>query len=160
MNDTEVKLAETIAREAHHGQVRWGGLDYFDSHVRPVADKARRLYGPREESLALLHDVFEDTSMNPDLVIARGVSSDTVRSALILRRLPSESYRNYIERIRASGDVTALRVKLLDLADNIATPLPPHVATDRAETHRQRVEKYALAQLVLSETLARLDRGG
>lgn len=156
MHDAEVKIAEVLAREAHHGQVRWGGLDYFDTHCRPVATRARKLYGPAEESLALLHDVFEDSRLSPDLVVARGVSTDTVRSALLLRHQPNESYRDYIVRVAESGNVAAIRVKLLDLEDNATTPLPPHVSSDRAETHRHRVAKYELAMVVLSAALAKL----
>lgn len=160
MNDSEVQVAEAVAREAHHGQVRWGGLDYFESHCRPVATRARSLYGPREESLALLHDVFEDSRLSPDLVVHRGVSTDTVRSALLLRHQPNESYRDYILRVASSGNVAAIRVKLLDLEDNVKTPLPPHVSSDRIEVHRHRVAKYELAMVVLSEALARLSGHG
>jgi len=157
MNDAEVQIALAIAREAHAGQVRWGGLDYFESHVAPVAARARSLHGPREESLALLHDVFEDSpTTSPDSVIERGVSAETVRSALLLRHPCGESYRRYIERLCESGDVAAIRVKLLDLENNIGAKLPERFSADRHETHRQRVEKYQLAQLVLSEALARL----
>lgn len=156
MHDGEVKIAEEVAREAHHGQVRWGGLDYFESHCRPVATRARQLYGPREESLALLHDVFEDSRLSPDLVVRRGVSSETVRSALLLRHQPNESYCDYIMRVADSGDVAAIRVKLLDLEDNVNTPLPDHVIAVRVEVHRHRVAKYELAMVVLSAALAKL----
>ena len=158
MNDTEVVVARAVAIEAHQGQVRWGGADYFESHVLPIAQTARRLYGPREESLAFLHDVFEDTRMSPGLVIARGVSSDTVRSALLITRQGAESYRHYIERIMDSGDVPAMRVKLLDLQDNCMTPLPSHVNSDRRATHHQRTDKYELAIAMLSAALAKLPR--
>lgn len=160
MNDTEVIVAESVAREAHFGQIRWGGLDYFTAHCRVIATRARQLYGPREESLALIHDVFEDSKIPPDLVIARGVSPDTVRSALLLTHQSGESYRAYIERLRASGDVAAIRVKLLDLENNIASAPPDHWPSAKHAVHNQRVGKYELAQLVLSEALAKLAPAG
>lgn len=158
MNDTEVTITRTIAIEAHHGQVRLGGADYYMAHVLPIAETARKMFGPREQSLAFLHDVFESSRMDPDLVIARGVSPETVRSALLLKRSDGESYRAYTERIAGSGDVVALRVKLLDLQDNIRTPLPEHVNSDRREIQRQRVDKYELATALLSAALAKLTR--
>jgi (p)ppGpp synthase/HD superfamily hydrolase len=155
-DDTEVTLARVIAHAAHQGQIRWGGLDYMQAHVLPIAAKARALYGPQEEAVALLHDVLEDSNCDPAFLRVRGISSETIRSVQTLTHQAGESYRRYVERIRDSGDVAAIRVKLLDLENNLAAPPPPHWPEHKHKTHEQRRGKYELAQLVLGEALARL----
>lgn len=156
-SDQEVTLCAQIAREAHHLQVRWGGADFFTEHVEKIALAARERYGVAEAAAAYLHDVFEDTSVRPDDVIGRGVSGETVRRAIALTHKEGETYRRYIERLRDCGDRVVIRVKLLDLQNNRYAPLPPSVTGSDARmlTHEQRMDKYDLAIMVLTEALAK-----
>lgn len=147
MHDSEVSAARTIAREA-----RQSDPIHFDAHVAPVAAEARRLHGVREEALVHVHDVLGPL-VTPDEMSARGVSSDTIRSGLVLVRHRDETYRRYIERVCASGDVAAIRVKMLGLQHALARPCAPGEAP---LLHDLRSERRQLALLVLSGALAKL----
>ena len=75
----------------------------------------------------LLHDVVEDCGYTENKLIREGVSPDIAKVVCIVSRASSawgegygETYRQFILRIKASGNDAALAVKLADLRDNMS----------------------------------------
>jgi (p)ppGpp synthase/HD superfamily hydrolase len=97
------------------------------AHSRRVADRAPLVI---DHSVALLHDVLEDTDVDPVLLEAI-VGRDIFRSVVVLTRLSTETYAEYIQRVAASGDSSAIKVKVADLYDHLAltATLRPSLAT-------------------------------
>jgi (p)ppGpp synthase/HD superfamily hydrolase len=126
-----------IMRKAHEGQIDKSGRPYYLHPLRVTMRLARGTSAERHA--ALLHDVVEDTTLTLQDLRALGYSERVLELVDILtRRKPSgESHRAYLERIVASGDREALRVKLADLYDNMSPArsrsLPPH---ERGLRHR------------------------
>ena len=126
-----------IMRKAHEGQIDKSGRPYY---LHPLRVAMRLASGTADERhAALLHDVVEDTTLTLQDLRALGYSERVLELVDILtRRKPAgESHREYLERIVASGDRAALRVKLADLYDNMSLArsrsLPPH---ERGLRHR------------------------
>jgi (p)ppGpp synthase/HD superfamily hydrolase len=67
---------------------------------------------------AVLHDVLEDTTLTVDDLLNSGVSRSVVDAVVALTRCPEDTYDEYIERV--ADNELARRVKLADLADNLA----------------------------------------
>lgn len=111
---------ETILRAAefHQGQVDKLGAPYYFHPMRVMM----RL-GPgapaAEKHAALLHDTLEDV---PDVTPARlrelGYAEDVLDMVELLTRRKPMSYHEFIDRIIASGNLGAMRIKLADLYDN------------------------------------------
>ena len=118
-----------IMRRAHEGQIDKSGRPYY---LHPLRVAMRLVHCTAEERhAALLHDVVEDTPLTLEDLRALGYSSEVIELVNILtRRLPAgESHRQYLERIVASRNAKALRVKLADVLDNMSPArsraLPP-----------------------------------
>ena len=109
---TAVTMAKSIASLRHAGQTDKAGQPYI-GHVSRVA---AHVSGDHDaETVAWLHDVVEDTSVElSDLAlvfephIVAAVDAITRRE----RELPADYYR------RVRGNELARRVKLADIADN------------------------------------------
>ena len=118
-----------IMRRAHEGQIDKSGRPYY-LHPLRVAMRLANCTA-EERHAALLHDVVEDTALTLEDLRAFGYSNEVIELVDILtRRLPGgESHRQYLERIVASRNVKALRVKLADVIDNMSPArsrsLPP-----------------------------------
>lgn len=106
--------AKFLAKLAHKGQKDKAGEDYFH-HLERVREK---VYGLRVEVLAWLHDIVEDTKVELD-DLRLFFPSDIVRDVSILSREDSESYTEYIRRVKQSGSENAIQVKLADLNDHL-----------------------------------------
>lgn len=108
-----MKLPEAMeqARQAHHGQTDKGGQPYIEHPLR-VAYFVRR-HGEDAMVVALLHDVFEDTTHKPT-----GLTLTQLDALHAITRREGEVYRDYIERCGANP--LARRVKLSDLEDNLS----------------------------------------
>ncbi|MDB5903546.1 MAG: Metal dependent phosphohydrolase, region [Betaproteobacteria bacterium] len=107
-----------IMRRAHEGQLDKSGRPYY---LHPLRVAMRLIHcTPEERHAALLHDVVEDTPLTLADLRALGYSDEVLDLVDILtRRMPAgESHREYLERIVASGNAKALRVKLADVLDN------------------------------------------
>lgn len=113
VNETILHVAEF-----HQGQVDKLGAPYYFHPMRVMM----RL-GPNapesEKHAALLHDSMED---NPDVTPERlrelGYAEDVIVMAGLLTRQEGETYCEFIDRIIASGNTGARRIKLADLYDN------------------------------------------
>lgn len=118
---TVVTLARAIAETAHSGQKRKDGEDYFN-HVQRVARRVGAM-GAEAVTVGYLHDVIEDTPIKYGC-IRKLFGYDIADAVLDLSRDTEigETYVQFIDRIVRFGSVTALQVKLADLADNMASP--------------------------------------
>ena len=107
--------AQEIATKAHDGQEDKVGRPYIE-HVARVAGRATNA---RQETIAWLHDVVEDTSTTLEDLRKAGFDAGTVAGVDLLTRRPGERYQDYIRRIVEAGDPDARTVKLADLRDHL-----------------------------------------
>lgn len=138
MEDYELlKTALTIARQAHAGQADKGGDDYI-FHPVLVALQCDTL---QAKAAALLHDTLEDSDglVTAETLRAAGIPEDVLEAVTLVTHIRDrsytdfhEEYRAYIRRLKASGNETAIAVKLADLKMN----------ADVRRNHGKRPPKY------------------
>ena len=92
-----------------------GGFPYVIHLLRVYSGVSEYL----EKVCALLHDVVEDTPVTYEDLISVGYPSEVIDILRILTKLKGEDYRDYIERIITSGNVSAMHIKLSDLRHNM-----------------------------------------
>ena len=104
-------IAMVIAAYSHLGQRDKGGKAYI-LHVIRVA---MRLRTTDEElmSIAVLHDVVEDTTTTFDDLRERGISERVITALQLLTHRKGVSYEDYM-----ADNLDALLVKREDLRDN------------------------------------------
>ncbi|MBS1888641.1 MAG: alpha/beta fold hydrolase [Actinobacteria bacterium] len=126
-----------MACEAHRGQV------YPTPQGEPYVLHLFRVMLAFEDaaarSVAVLHDILEDTPTTARDLVEAGMSPEIVDAVVALTRDPGETYASYIARVAANG--LARRVKMADIADNLANnrrlPVTPEVSA--------RVARYEAA---------------
>lgn len=133
-----IEKAIEIAFEAHKGQKDLDGLPVV-LHPFAVASNCTQ---PKEIIVALLHDVVEDSSFTFDDLHNVGIPDDIIQTLRLLTHDKSETYEEYLQRIKASGDEVALHVKLNDLRHNLNR--------GRRGMHMQQVTKHEKAYLFLT----------
>lgn len=134
-----------IAKRAHKGQKRKDGEDYINHPIR-VAEKAYKYFYSvpddnrlQIKSIAVLHDVIEDSDITPDQIIDELKDPDSYKIVSVVKLLTkdnSQSYLDYILKIKMNG--IAKNIKLCDIEDNLS---PPAKGTLR--------DKYLLAKYIL-----------
>ena len=119
-----VGRARRIAEHALRGSLEPTGTPVI-FHVRRVA-KASPVFA---RSVAWLHDVFEDSSVSEEELLASGLTDEELRALRLLTRdRGSRSVKHYLSHIaliaRSSGSAgeMARAVKRLDLADRQRHP--------------------------------------
>ncbi|WP_395457700.1 HD domain-containing protein (plasmid) [Azospirillum melinis] len=154
MQDT-VWFRDTLefAKTLHQGQLDKAGAPYW-KHLERVAHRLIERFPDATKAqlqAALLHDAIEDAGVTADDLRAAGVEEEAIAAIrLVSRNLdPEGSYLDWIGRIAASGNVTAIRVKL---ADNLDNSDPARVAAIAAGP-RMVAEKYAPARAILEQAL-------
>ncbi|AGC42732.1 hypothetical protein MYSTI_01384 [Myxococcus stipitatus DSM 14675] len=105
--------AIALAVEAHRGQRDKAGQPYVLHPLRLML----KLETEEERTVAVLHDVVEDTPWTLERLRERGYPEAVLRALEGLTRRKDESYEAFIERLRP--DALARRVKLADLEDNM-----------------------------------------
>lgn len=134
--------AWSIAKIKHKGQKDRGGADYIE-HPRRVA---YRCWTGRQQAVALLHDVIEDTDYTLDDLRNNPIISkypEVIEAVDAITKRDGESYSDFIERISNNG--IALCVKIRDLEDNLdCTRLPKMKDNDW-----DRMKKYYDARAYL-----------
>lgn len=133
--------ALAIAKDAHKGQVDKAGVDYIQ-HPLFVASLVE---GELAKTVALLHDVVEDSDWTLEDLRKEGLPEEVVQAVGILTKKRNENYEEYILRVKQNP--LARQVKLADLHHNSDLSRLANV-TDR---DRKRVEKYQKAIAFLSE---------
>lgn len=106
-----------LIRIAHEGQQDLSGKPFY-LHPVAVMNLLPSDATEVEKVAALLHDVVEDTSFTLESLRAYGYPQELLDILDILTRRENETYLQYIERIRNSGNKSAIRVKLADLSHN------------------------------------------
>ncbi len=140
-------VAEAFAARAHAGQVDKQGRDYFDYHLRPIAESLRP-FGRRAYLAGLLHDVVEDTATTYAQLTALGLPATVVEAVRSVTRQDGELYPALIER--AAADPLGRLVKLADNWHNLAGL----DTLDEVDRDRLR-ERYLAARVVLEASLTR-----
>jgi (p)ppGpp synthase/HD superfamily hydrolase len=102
-----------LAVKAHNGQTDKNGQPYALHPLRMML----RFADEEAQVVALLHDVVEDTEWTLERLRGEGFSETILAAVDSLSRRESESYDDFIERVRP--DPLARRVKLADLEDNM-----------------------------------------
>lgn len=148
MNSMKEKAFELV-EELFKDVVDKGGNAYIN-HLTKVASKVK---GDKEKTVALLHDVIEDTSVTKDDLIGMGFSQDVVDAVVILSRKDNETYAEFINRIADSKNSSAIKVKVADLEDNMELN---RIAKPTSEDIKRVEKRYKPAYAMLTEVLNNL----
>lgn len=143
--------AISFAARAHRHQLRRDGRTPYAAHVVRVAMAISQVFECRDETtitIAILHDVIEDTTTDYDDIssrfgeeVARGVAALTKNMALPEKKREAD----YDHRLEQASWRVRL-VKLADVYDNLCDSLTdPEAAKNRAKRIRacQRAIKIA-----------------
>ncbi len=143
---TLLTKAIEIAVKAHDGQKDKAGKPYIlhPLHVMMQMDTEE------EQCVAVLHDVLEDTDVTynelKEAFEDRYPYYNVADTVNILSRKEGEKYYDFIKKIKKSGNKTALKVKLADIAHNSSEERLKCLDDDEAEYLRNKY-KNALAIL-------------
>ncbi len=149
MTDTAVTLAHkgrvdyellfsralSIAAGAHMDQREKDGSAYVLHPLRLMSKAASR----EEQIVALLHDVVEDSPWTLSQLASEGFPDNIMAAIDCVTAREGEDYEGFIDRI--SKNPLAVRVKLLDLEDNMDV----RRLVDINENDLRRVQKYHAA---------------
>lgn len=145
-----LEAAIALARTAHAGQVDKLGVDYIE-HPLGVMSLVQTV---PEKTVAVLHDVVEDTPVTLDDLRAQGFAETLVQAVDALTKRPGEPLAESMARVAA--DPLAVVVKHADLAHNAN---PARQAALPAEMSERLTAKYEESARLLGTTLAAvLDR--
>jgi len=123
-----------FAVAAHAGQVDKAGHPVILHPLRVMVGVA--VHGDETMAAAVLHDVIEDTPWTADELLREGFSAPVVEAVQLLSR-PSQgapdrpTYKQFIRRIKDSGNTMAFAIKVQDIFDNLGRlhELPPEEQT-------------------------------
>lgn len=114
MNSAELlERAIAIAVGAHHGQKDRNGAPYILHPLRVMA----RVDTDAEKTIAILHDVVEDTDWTFERLEKEGFPDEIIEPLKCVTKKEGEEYDAFVKR-SASNDL-ARRVKLAALEDNM-----------------------------------------
>jgi (p)ppGpp synthase/HD superfamily hydrolase len=138
-------LAHALAlmRAAHADRFDLGGAPYW-THPMRVMEGLGPDATDEAKIVALLHDTVEDAGVTLD-DLRRWFGPAVADAVELLTRPEGMTYAAYIDRLAASGNATAIRVKLADLADNL-DPTRPHRTA-------RLTERYLKARDILAARL-------
>ena len=111
MNIIEKSLE--IALKAYAGQTDKAGKTYILHPLRLMS----KMETDEEMSVALLHDVIEDSDITADDLLADGIPSTVVTAVQCLTKNKGENYEAFI--IRVLENKLATKIKKVDIEDNI-----------------------------------------
>lgn len=138
-----LEKAMILAAKGHMGQLDKGGHPYILHPIR-VMLQCKTI---EEKTVAMLHDLLEDTEYTEDDLREEGFPEEVVAAVVCLTKTEGEEYTDYVERI--CKDKLAARVKLADLMDNMdLNRLPGLTPKDF-----QRLEKYLRAKIRVEQAL-------
>ena len=144
-----------IALEAHEGQK---DLDGRPAVLHPVAVGLMGC-NDAETKTGFLHDVVEDSELTLDELRGRGVDEDVLAALRLLThaKTEDEDYFDYVRRIAASGNTTAIRVKMNDLRHNLERGLRTYAQavedgdTEKAERLARINDKHRKALQIFED---------
>lgn len=134
-----LEQAIALAAYYHAGQRDKGGQPYI---LHPLAVMAR-VEGEEAKTVAVLHDIIEDTPLTAKDLRARGFSETVVKAVAALTRAHGESRAEAARRV--AKNPLARMVKLADLAENM------NLARIKNPTARDiaRMEEYRTVKAIL-----------
>lgn len=138
-----LEKAMILAAKGHMGQVDKGGKPYILHPIRVMLGCETL----EEKTVAILHDLLEDTPYTTEDLQAEGFSQEIIEAVSCLTHREGEDYMKYIERI--CDNPLAAKVKLADLIDNMDISRIPNPT----ERDLARVEKYKRAKARIEEML-------
>ncbi len=127
---SRISAAYELAKEAHAGQKRKSGEDYFSHCVETAAILAKMGMGSITVSAALLHDVPEDTNISLEEIkknfgdeIAFIVEGVTKLGKIRLKGSEEEYYLDNLRKmfLAMASDVRVILIKLADRLHNMRT---------------------------------------
>lgn len=134
--------AKEFAQNAHAGQKRANGEDYFN-HVLRVSQNPILATSIKAQVAALLHDTIEDCGVEFDTLV-KVFGSEIAGIVRLLTRTKEMNYHSFINSIARSGNIHAIRIKFADLEDNM-----------RDSKEGSRLDKYRFAKDVLENAIDR-----
>jgi (p)ppGpp synthase/HD superfamily hydrolase len=140
---SQLGKAISIAAKVHEDMLDKGGKPYI---LHPIRIMMRLRTDDQElMSMAILHDVIEDSDWTLEQFRAEGFSERVLKGLDSLTHRLGEPYEDYIKRIASNFD--AVLCKLEDLRDNSDITRLKGIAKKDIE----RMEKYNKAFLYLSK---------
>jgi (p)ppGpp synthase/HD superfamily hydrolase len=133
-----LEKAIVLAAQAHEGQKDKAGEPYILHPLRVML----ALKAEWERTVAVLHDVLEDTRLKAD-DLAKDFPAEIIAALLAVTKRPGEPYLEFVRR--AGQNPLAKRVKIADLNDNLRDERLNLVPAE-AERLKAKYEK-ALAEL-------------
>jgi len=130
-----------IALKAYVGQKDKAGETYILHPLRIMS----KVSSAEEKSVALLHDVIEDSDITAEDLLSFGIPAEVVSAVQALTKLEDESYEDFITRVKTNP--LATKVKIADIEDNINVLRLESVGSKDLE----RVAKYHKAWKMLNE---------
>jgi len=127
-----LEKAISIATQAHMGQKDKAGAPYILHPLRVMM----KMPTENEMITAVLHDVIEDTSCTVEMLRKEGFTNDILEALDCLSRKDSESYKEFIERVKQNP--LAIKIKLADLEDN----MDENRLGTLTEADTKRLDKY------------------
>lgn len=112
--EEQLELARDVARECHKGQTDKAGIDYFEGHISFVASRCPE---GKAKIVAYLHDILEDTDMQPGILLNMGFGQECVDAIKLLTKRSKTPYMEYIHKLKQNP--IAKEVKKADLAHNM-----------------------------------------
>lgn len=136
--DDMYEKAQKIVEKTFQGKLDKGGKSYIQ-HLYFVSDHVDTT---EEKIVGLLHGILEDTGITIFDLEEIEFSDEIVASVQLLTRNKTESYSDYIDRIINSNNLTALKVKLVDMENNmdlsrIPNPIQNDVQRDETKYKSQ-----------------------
>lgn len=145
----QLAAAIRIASDAHSGQFDKGGKPYI---LHPLRLMNQLLFDTQLATIAVLHDVVEDSCRTLGCLRHEGMSSRVISALMCLTHEEGQGYEDYIEGVCTNYD--AIRVKRKDLQHNSdITRLKGIGPKDIA-----RMEKYHNAFMRLTEAKRTYER--
>lgn len=138
---TLIEKSLTIALHAYAGKTDKAGREYIHHPLRLMA----KMTTDHEMSVALLHDVIEDSDITAAELLAAGIPNEVIDAVLCLTKQSGENYQAFV--LRAKQNAIARKVKIADIEDNINV-LRLFTLTEK---DLARVAKYHAAWQLLTE---------
>lgn len=136
--------AVAIAAAAHEGQRDKAGAAYILHPIRMMMVAST----DDERIVAMLHDVVEDSEWTLAGLRAEGFPEHILAGIEAITRRENETYDEYIRRV--AQNPIALRVKILDIEDNMSVSR----LTDITDGDVERLRRYLASRRTLAELAA------
>jgi len=138
----QLALAIKIASGVHYGQFDRGKKPYI---LHPLFLMNQLLFDTQLATIAVLHDVVEDSDITIEYLTYVGFSKRVTDALELLTHDPEDDYPTYINKMKDNYDV--IRIKRKDIDHNSRTTRLKGVS----DKDTARIVKYHKAFLILGE---------